>query len=458
MGIVAAMAMTAALVAAPMAAGAGDPIASGNLKFKLSGGFKKQLKRNHVKLTPKKYKIKTGSTLDPTTGAGLIRVGNITFKKGGKKLVFKNSKVTLGASGGRGRISGKAKGTTKKIFKLKGGTLTRTGFGASLSGVKLSFQKGAAKKINKALGLHSLHKGSAGKLTTTENPQTVVVTGGFVNVAIPVTYLPTVLDPSNGFQPIPGTGTDPNTVAAKSPSHCISIFGGSPVIPGNPSNPARKTSTSAFDPVLGAPPAGIAALYRFPVTGGTIGPAGTAGSLQLSGGIRLQTGTVGAADGIADGGLPGDCATTAPGVTTSRSFLNTEFNDPSVSAYTPTSTAVGPNLELQNVQSYVTIGGTSPGCNGGTPGNAASPPGCTAPLGGAGFKGVSIGQILDTSGQAVSADSAARTVSVSNVVIKNNAVTSAVLNQLFPNARGNAARNFADGDKFGISSVAVSTR
>jgi hypothetical protein len=230
------------------------------------------------------------------------------------------------------------------------------------------------------------------------------------------------------------------------------------VIPGNPSNPARKTSTSAVDPVLGPPPTGTAALYRFPVTGGTIGPAGNAGSLQLNGGIRLQTGTVGAADGVADGGLPSACAATAPGVTTSRSFLNTEFSDPSVSVYTPSSTNVGPNLQEKNVQSFVTIGGTSPGCNGGTAGNAASPPGCTAPLGGPGFKGVSIGQVLDTSGQAVSADPTARTVSVSNVVIKNNATTSGVLNQLFPNARGNPARDFVDGDKFGISSVAVNTR
>jgi hypothetical protein len=456
-GIVAAFAMTAALVVAPIASGAGDPIASGTLKFKFSSGFKKQLKKNHVKLKPKKYKIKTGSNLDPTTGAGLIRVGNITFKKGGEKLVFKNSKVTLGANGGKGSLSGSAKGATKKIFKLKGGTVTRDGFGAKLNGVKLTFQKGAAKKINKALGLHSLHKGSAGKLTTSESPQTVAVTSGFVNVAVPFTYLPATFAPPSGPGLIPGSGTDPNTVAAKQSAHCISEFAGAPVIPGNPSNPARETTGLAPDPVLGAPPAGFAALYRFPVTGGTISPAATDGALQLSGGIRLQTGRV-AADGLAVADQPGSCARETPGAATSHSFLNTEFNNPSVSIYTPSSTNVGPNLGQKNTQSYVTIGGTSPGCNGTGAGTPASPTGCGAPLGGAGFKGVSIGQTLDTSGQTVSADPNAKTVAVSGTVIKNNATTAAVLNQLFPNASGNAALNFADGDKFGISSVTVNTR
>ena len=41
---------------------------------------------------------------------------------------------------------------------------------------------------------------------------------------------------------------------------------------------------------MGPLPTGIAARFKFPVTGGTVGPTGNAGVVQLSGGVRLQSG------------------------------------------------------------------------------------------------------------------------------------------------------------------------
>src|SRR4051812_29760538 len=148
--VVVAVAMSAAFLTSPMAFGAGDPVSSGTFKLKLSKSFKKQLKHNHVKMKPKKFSIRGGSNLDPITGAGLLRLGKVTFKGGGRKYAVKNLKATLGASGGKGSVAGTAKGGVHvKLFRLKGGRLARNGFGADLTGVNAEFLKGAVKKINK---------------------------------------------------------------------------------------------------------------------------------------------------------------------------------------------------------------------------------------------------------------------------------------------------------------------
>lgn len=432
--VVTAVATSAALLSAPVAFGAGDPVAIGTVKFKLSKGFKKQLKRNGVKMAPNKGKFKVkakGSQLDPTTGVGVLSVGKITFKGHGKKLVFGNVKVNLKANKSKSSVTGKAAGNTGKIFSLKGGTITRNGFGATLSGVKMKFFGGAAKKINKKLELDSLHAGKAGTLSASEQPKTVGVTGGFVFVNIPSSYLP-------ASPLIPGSGADPNTVAAKQPSHCISPVGGVHVIPGDPSNPARLTTSLSPDPVLGPPPSGVSARFRFPVTGGTVSPTGAAGSFTVVGGVRLETGTVGL-DAIFVTPQPGNCAGETPGETTSHTFLNT--------------TSLSPNLALQNVQSNVFIGGTTPGCNWDS-GN----PTCGVPaVGGPGDKGVAIGQVLDSAAATVTADPVAKSVTIAGAVIKNNALTAGTLQQVFPNA-GPAAQEWADGDKFGISIADLTTR
>jgi hypothetical protein len=411
-----------------MAFGAGDPVASGTFKLKLSSGFKKQLKKNHLKMKPAKFGLKGGSQIDPTTGAGTLFLGKVTFKKGGKKYAIKNAKATLGANGGKGKLAGKAKGGVNvKLFSLKGGTLVRNGFGADLTGVKAKLLKGAAKKINKALGLHSLHPGSAGKASASEQPKTVVVNSGYVFVDIPLGYLPASL---------PGTGLDPNTVAAKQPSHCIGPAGGVHVIPGpDASNPARVSTVTSTDPVLGPPPSGIAAHFRFPVvSGGTIGPAGNAGAFGVQGGVSLETGT-----SALDNALfpqPASCAGEAQGPNTSHSLLET--------------TNLAPNLALGNVQSLVNFAGTQPGCN-----FTGQPANCPTAVF-SGSKGTAIGQTLDLTGATVSADPTAKTVTISGGLIKNNALTSQVLTGLFPDASG--THPWADGDKFGIPKVTVNTR
>ena len=244
LGIVTALAMSGTLVVTSAAFGAADPVQSGTLKLKLSSGFKKQLKSNHVGMKPKSFSL-TGGTLDPVTGTGTVNLkGKLTFKAGSKKVVYKKLTAKIGSGG-------YIKGKSGKVFKLKGGKVVRNGFGANVTGVKLSFLKGAAKKINKALGLHSLHKGSAGTASANNvQPSTVtLVSGSSELVANLVTF-------------------------AKFGHHCVSpvTTGTTGVLGIAPLAPATETPTPSF---------------VFPVTGGSLSPAATSGTANASGGIQI---------------------------------------------------------------------------------------------------------------------------------------------------------------------------
>jgi hypothetical protein len=243
-GVALALAILAALLLAPLASGAADPIQSGKLTLKLSSSFKKQLKKNHVSMKPTNFTI-NGGTLDPATGAGTVNLkGKLTFKKGGKKVVYSKLKATLGKNG---NIKGKA----GKVFSLKGGKVTRNGFGANITNVKLKFLKSAAKKINKSLGLHSLKQGNAGKATANNvQPSEVTLVSGTSTLS-------------------PDFGT-----FAKFANHCVDPTG------------TGSTGTPGIAPV--APATAIAGpAFQFPVTGGTVGLTGQSGAIQGAGGIQI---------------------------------------------------------------------------------------------------------------------------------------------------------------------------
>ena len=262
-GIVLAVMATTALVASPAVLGAEDTVASGKLKLKYSSGFKKQLKKNGVKLKPKSFKI-NGGKLDPTTGTGTVNLkGKLTFKKGSNKLVYKKLTAKLGKGG-------VLKGSSGKVFKLKGGKVARNGFGANVTGVKLKFLKSAAKKVNKKLDLNSLHQGNAGTASANNvQPDKVTLIGG-----------------SSELKPDIGTFT-------KFGKHCVDPTGAVVGTPGiTPIAPATRTAAPSF---------------VFPVTGGSVSPTGTGGSANAAGGIQIlqnvvvNTGTPGCDEFAADG-------------------------------------------------------------------------------------------------------------------------------------------------------------
>jgi hypothetical protein len=416
-GVLAALAASVALVFSPAASAAvnGDPIASSTFTVKVSGGFKKQLKSNGVKMKPTKLTLRSGD-VDPTTGAADLKLNKkITFKLTGKgikkctrkadsKKKAKQCKKGVAYSNLKGSLPGNVKGSSGNLFSLGAATVARNGFGADLSGIKVKFLKGAAKKINKKLGLGSLHAGSFGTASLSYQPQTVVVTGGTAVVRVPITYAP--------------SGSEAGTsVTGKLPSHCIDPFVGG----------VLAIAPGVLEPL---PDPNTLANLRFPVTGGTVSPAGNDGVIQMAGGVRLSTGKTIAPE-------PPSCIN-APAGPASHSVL--EF------------TNLAPNLALKNVQANALLGGTSPGCN--LTGQPANCP--TAAFGG--DKGPAIGQVLDVSGLTVSADPSAKTVTIGGALIRNNALSATVLAGLFPNASGDPAQEFADGDKFGIATLNATTR
>jgi len=242
--IVTALALAIGLVAAPLASGAADPASGGTFKLKLNGGFKKQLKKNHVSMKPKSFTI-TGGSLDPTTGSGTVNLkGKLTFKKGNKKAVFKS--LTASATAFKGKLKGKK----KTIAKLSGGTVGRSGFDSTVTGQKAKFK--AAKSVNKALDLGSLKNKKMGKANKTTTFSSLTVVSGSASLLLDVSASP------------------PFPAGAKLDAHGVHAASGGILPTGNAT--------------LGAGPA-----LNFPTVeaGSNIRPDGTFGQLNTAGGVKF---------------------------------------------------------------------------------------------------------------------------------------------------------------------------
>src|SRR5882724_8885091 len=112
-GLLVALPLVAALVFAPAAFAAVDPIASGPFHLKLARSFHKQLRSNGVAMKPKVFSVEQGS-VDPITGTGTLTLsGKLRFKHGHKKVVYKKVTAMLGPNGF-------LKGGAVKLFNLTG--------------------------------------------------------------------------------------------------------------------------------------------------------------------------------------------------------------------------------------------------------------------------------------------------------------------------------------------------
>jgi hypothetical protein len=228
-GAAATLAASLALIASPAARGAGDPVASGSFKLHLSRGFKDQLRANGVKMKPLSPKLRKGS-LDPSTGDGRLSRGNLTFEKGGSEVVYRKLQANLGVGGG-------IRGSSGRLFALSRGEVARRGFGAVLSGMKVKLTKSAARKLNRGLGLHSLHPGKAGSAAFSEQPQTVEVEEG--------TALVTPCPRSSEVRPTPWRRRSASTASIRSPEWSPSR---PPPSPGSPFTSRSQAARSGRPP------------------------------------------------------------------------------------------------------------------------------------------------------------------------------------------------------------------
>lgn len=246
-----AAALFALLAFAPIASAAPDPVASGSTTVTLKQGFVKSLKNQGVtiqKIAPAKLKgtkatfTVTGGTLDPLTGLGTINLGGgLKFKAGKKSAPVKG----LVADTTTKSLTAKVAGKKMKLATIAGLSFARNGFGVNLSMKKLKLTGSAASQLNKKLGYKAKPKPFAGGRlmgsgTAETQPSTVVV--------------------------LPG-----NNVA----------FAVNPITLGKLEKVGVKIT---LIPPTAEPSKG---LFSFPIGGGTISPAGTAGVVQSAGGLVL---------------------------------------------------------------------------------------------------------------------------------------------------------------------------
>ncbi len=354
--VMAAAALIALLAFAPFASAASDPLASGTTTLTLNKGFFKKLKKNDVKVlkvSPGAVKNRTvtlpvsGGSLDPTTGLGTVNVsGGLKFKHGKKQVPLKNLIFDSTTKFLTGTVGKKQ----MKIATLNGLSFVRNGFGVDVGVTKLRLTENAAKQLNKKLGFSNQSNGSHKRATTSSADSANVVfkknqvTGSSASTTQPSTVA--VLAQGDATL-VP----DPTGAFSKFPKHGINPFTNISAIA-----PAQKQGTI---PKI---------FYTFPLTGGTLAPNASAGTVNSGGGIQITN--------------------PAPGGNTVQfTALGIDFTAKTVLA--------------DNIINGVLVGHAS------------------------------IAD-LDLTGATITSDATAKTITVTGAVVKLQAVAAATLNQEFP--------------------------
>jgi hypothetical protein len=153
-----ATALLALLAFAPLASATPDPVASGSTTVTLQKSFAEYLNTFGIQIKAiKKAKVKgntatfpvTGGSFDPVTGAGtLTQGGGLKFKAGKKSVQIKALEVNTTTKA----LSGKVGGKKTTIAKIAGIRSTRNGFGVNLTIKKVKLTPSAANLLNEKLG------------------------------------------------------------------------------------------------------------------------------------------------------------------------------------------------------------------------------------------------------------------------------------------------------------------
>jgi hypothetical protein len=221
-------------------------------------------KSRGLKLKPKTITMPiTGGAVDPVDGSGTVQVvGGFKAKRGKSKTQVKITTLTLGANGGQGSITAKVnKEFVANFGALTGGTVARTGWGATISNVGATIGGPGAKALNKAFAPKKKRKGA------TKSAGRKVKGGQALGTVVSI-----VTDPRS-VEVVPGTGTLTlhtnlmGAFASKLPDHCIEPLSGGVA----PIAPATQ-SLADFD---------------FPVTGGSAAPDFSAGEVITGGGQTI---------------------------------------------------------------------------------------------------------------------------------------------------------------------------
>jgi hypothetical protein len=281
----AALALVAGLVVVAPASAAQDELSGGAVTLATASSKALKLKPASLDL-----QIEAGA-VDPVAGDGTVKApGTLKAKAGDSTAKVSITGFTFGANGGAGTIRAKlGKKRVKGFGTLTGGTVTRDGLGAQISGVAASLGAKGAKALNRALEPETKIKADdpLGTLSAKTVPKTVeVLPGGSMTLHTDPDLLPKLL------------------------AHCINAAPGSggvyPIAPGTQ------------DPVSAA--------FTFPVTGGAMAPSLADGKVITDGGQGI-TKNVG-------GTIPYPCnLDPAVGTTVTQSQLTANFAGNSMAAF-----------------------------------------------------------------------------------------------------------------------------
>jgi hypothetical protein len=205
----------------------------------------------------------SGGAVDPVDGSGTVQlIGGFKAKRGRSKAQVKITTLTLGANGGQGSITAKInKDFVADFGKLSGGTVARTGWGATISNVGMTIAGRGAKALTRAFSPKKKRRGA--KKSAGRKVKAGQALGTIVSI---------VTDPRS-VEVVPGTGTLTlhtnlgGAFATKLPQHCIEPLSGGVA----PIAPATQ-SLADFD---------------FPVTGGSAAPDFSAGEVITGGGQTI---------------------------------------------------------------------------------------------------------------------------------------------------------------------------
>lgn len=260
-----AAALFALLALAPFASAASDPVGSGSTKMTVKKGFKKKLNKNNVKLqkrgsaTLKGRQLGltvTGGSVDPLNGKGFVS----NKAKDGFKLKYGKRTVAIyeiEVNTTQKLVRAKVANARMKLANLGKRSFGREGFGAYLFAGQVKLTGKAAKRINNKLGLKKVFKGGnviSNSLVQEQPSEVTVLATNSATLKLSAAALKKLAHV--GTPPYP-EGFSPVAVALKT------------VAP-----------TSVID--AGPPPT-----VAFPISGGALGPAANAGTLQTAGGLQL---------------------------------------------------------------------------------------------------------------------------------------------------------------------------
>jgi hypothetical protein len=266
---VAALGLLGALVLSSSAMAGQDDLKGGSVVLQLKNS-------RGLKLKPKNLNLPiTGGALDPVDGSGMVQVtGGFKAKRGKGKAKVKITTFNLGANGGPGSITAKVgKDFVSNFGKLSGGTVARTGWGATITNVRATIGGRGAKALNAAFSPKK--KGKRAKKSAR----------GGVKAGQPLGTIASLTTDPLSVEVVPGSGQLVLTVSAdlngtlfsKLFSHCI--------------DPLPTGSPAGVSPIAPATADVTGTTYTFPVTGGSAAPDFSAGEVLTGGGQAITKNT-----------------------------------------------------------------------------------------------------------------------------------------------------------------------